>query len=151
MSFDDVVGLEAAKTALQEAVIFPVQYPRLFRGRRRPWAGILLYGVRSLFPPPLPKCISLFKPPGTGKSYLAKAIATECKNTFISVTAADLLSKWLGDAEKNVKALFKLARERKPCIIFIDEIDAVCSERNENKNEAAARVLAEFLVQMDGN
>jgi len=81
---------------------------------------------------------------------LAKAIATECKSTFIAVTSADLLSKWLGEAEKCVKCLFELARERQPCIIFIDEIDAICGQRNDSGSESSTRVLAEFLVQMEG-
>ncbi|CAF1262354.1 unnamed protein product, partial [Didymodactylos carnosus] len=86
VSFNDVVGLDQAKEALKEAVILPIKFPQLFTGNRKPWAGILLYG-----------------PPGTGKSYLAKAIATECKSTFISVSSADLLSKWLGESEKSVR------------------------------------------------
>ncbi|CAF4751380.1 unnamed protein product, partial [Rotaria sp. Silwood2] len=99
--------------------------------QRKPWAGILLYG-----------------PPGTGKSYLAKAIATECKSTFISVTSSDLLSKWLGEAEKNVRSLFELSRERQPCIIFVDEVDALCGQRNDTESESSRRVKTEFLVQM---
>ncbi|CAF4439179.1 unnamed protein product, partial [Adineta steineri] len=100
--------------------------------KRKPWAGILLYG-----------------PPGTGKSYLAKAIATECKSTFISISSSDILNKWVGEAEQSVKSLFELARERKPCIVFIDEIDALCGQRNDSGSEASKRVVTEFLVQMD--
>ncbi|CAF1109139.1 unnamed protein product [Rotaria sordida] len=133
VTFDDVVGLDQAKEALKEAVILPVKFPQLFQGKRKPWAGILLYG-----------------PPGTGKSYLAKAIATECKSTFISVTSSDLLSKWLGESEKGVRGLFELARDRQPCIVFIDEIDALCGQRNDTESESARRVKTEFLVQMQG-
>jgi len=133
VSFADVVGLDQAKEALKEAVILPVKFPQLFQGKRKPWAGILLYG-----------------PPGTGKSYLAKAIATECKSTFISVSSSDLLSKWLGESEKGVKCLFELARERQPCIVFIDEIDALCGQRNDTESESSRRVKTEFLVQMEG-
>lgn len=133
VTFADVVGLEQAKEALKEAVILPVKFPQLFQGKRKPWAGILLYG-----------------PPGTGKSYLAKAIATECKSTFISVSSSDLLSKWLGESEKGVKCLFEVARERQPCIVFIDEIDALCSQRSDNESESSRRVKTEFLVQMQG-
>ncbi|CAF4009911.1 unnamed protein product [Rotaria sordida] len=133
VTFADVIGLEQAKEALKEAVILPVKYPQLFQGKRKPWAGILLYG-----------------PPGTGKSYLAKAIATECKNTFISVSSSDLLSKWLGESEKGVKCLFEVAREKQPCIVFIDEIDALCGQRNDTESESSRRVKTEFLVQMQG-
>ncbi|CAF2062347.1 unnamed protein product [Rotaria magnacalcarata] len=133
VTFDDVVGLEQAKTALREAVILPVKFPKLFKGKRKPWAGILLYG-----------------PPGTGKSYLAKAIATECKSTFMSVSSSDLLSRWLGESEKGVKGVFELARERQPCIVFIDEIDALCGQRNDTESESSRRVKTEFLVQMQG-
>jgi vacuolar protein-sorting-associated protein 4 len=133
VTFADVVGLDQAKEALKEAVILPVKFPHLFKGKRKPWAGILLYG-----------------PPGTGKSYLARAIATECKSTFISVSSADLLSKWLGESEKGVKCLFELARDRQPCIVFIDEIDALCGQRNDTESESSRRVKTEFLVQMQG-
>jgi vacuolar protein-sorting-associated protein 4 len=133
VTFADVIGLDQAKEALKEAVILPVKFPQLFQGKRKPWAGILLYG-----------------PPGTGKSYLAKAIATECKSTFISVSSSDLLSKWLGESEKGVKCLFELARERQPCIVFIDEIDALCGQRNDTESESSRRVKTEFLVQMQG-
>ncbi|CAF0812690.1 unnamed protein product [Adineta steineri] len=133
VSFADVIGLDQAKEALKEAVILPVKFPQLFQGKRKPWAGILLYG-----------------PPGTGKSYLAKAIATECKSTFISVSSSDLLSKWLGESEKGVKTLFELARARQPCIVFIDEIDALCGQRSDTESESSRRVKTEFLVQMQG-
>ncbi|KAJ4943627.1 hypothetical protein JOQ06_006126 [Pogonophryne albipinna] len=132
--WDDVAGLEGAKEALKEAVILPIKFPHLFQGKRTPWRGILLFG-----------------PPGTGKSYLAKAVATEANNsTFFSVSSSDLVSKWLGESEKLVKSLFTLARENRPSIIFIDEIDSLCGSRSENESEAARRIKTEFLVQMQG-
>lgn len=133
VGWDDVAGLDAAKDALKEAVILPVKYPQFFTGKRKPWNGILLYG-----------------PPGTGKSYLAKAIATEADSTFFSVSSSDLVSKWMGESEKLVSSLFALAREKAPSIIFIDEIDALCSARGEGESEAARRIKTEFLVQMQG-
>lgn len=134
IKWEDVAGLEGAKEALKEAVILPVKFPHLFTGKRKPWRGILLFG-----------------PPGTGKSFLAKAVATEANNsTFFSVSSADLVSKWLGESEKLVKTLFSLARENKPSIIFIDEVDALCGSRSENESESARRIKTEFLVQMQG-
>jgi len=134
VKWDDVAGLEKAKESLKEAIILPIKFPQLFTGNRKPWKGILLFG-----------------PPGTGKSYLAKAVATEANNSkFISVSSSNLVSKWLGESEKLVKSLFEMARQNKPSIIFIDEIDSLCSSRSDNESESARRIKTEFLVQMQG-
>ncbi|CAG60466.1 uncharacterized protein GVI51_I06193 [Nakaseomyces glabratus] len=133
VKWEDVAGLEGAKEALKEAVILPVKFPHLFKGNRKPTSGILLYG-----------------PPGTGKSYLAKAVATEANSTFFSVSSSDLVSKWMGESEKLVKQLFTMARENKPSIIFIDEVDALTGQRGEGESEASRRIKTELLVQMNG-
>ncbi|VDN53364.1 unnamed protein product, partial [Dracunculus medinensis] len=134
VKWEDIAGLEGAKEALKEAVILPIKFPQLFTGNRKPWRGILLFG-----------------PPGTGKSYIAKAVATEANNsTFFSVSSSDLMSKWLGESERLVKQLFEMAREHRPSIIFIDEIDSLCSSRSDTESESARRIKTEFLVQMQG-
>jgi len=127
--WDDVAGLHAAKEALKEAVILPTKFPQLFEGERKPWTGIMLYG-----------------PPGTGKSFLAKACATEANGVFFSVKASDLLSKFLGETEKQISNLFEAAREKQPSIIFIDEIDSICGARKEGDHETMRRVKTEILV-----
>lgn len=133
VKWDDVAGLEGAKEALKEAVILPIKFPQFFTGKRKPWKGILLYG-----------------PPGTGKSFLAKAVATEADSTFFSMSSSDLVSKWQGESERLVKQMFEMAREAKPSIIFIDEIDSLCTARSEGESESSRRIKTEFLVQMDG-
>lgn len=138
VTWDMIAGLEGAKEALHESVILPLRFPQLFRGKRRPWQGILLYG-----------------PPGTGKSYLAKAVATASSGTFFSVSSADLLSRWMGESEKMVRQLFGLARQKaqetkRSSVIFVDEIDSLTSSRSEGENEASRRVKTEFLIQMQG-
>lgn len=131
--WEDIAGLHEAKKSLNEALVMPIKYPAFFTGNVQPWKGILLYG-----------------PPGTGKTFLAKACATECESTFFSVSSSDLMSKYVGESEKLIKQLFKLAQEKAPSIIFIDEIDSMCGNRSEGENESSRRVKTEFLVQMQG-
>eukprot|EP01117_Protostelium_nocturnum_P016569 TRINITY_DN6585_c0_g1_i1.p1 TRINITY_DN6585_c0_g1~~TRINITY_DN6585_c0_g1_i1.p1 ORF type:complete len:461 (-),score=159.11 TRINITY_DN6585_c0_g1_i1:63-1361(-) len=134
VKWDDIAGLFGAKEALKEAAIMPIKFPHIFdEDVCRPWRGILLYG-----------------PPGTGKSYLAKAVATEAKSTFFSVSTHNLISKWQGETEKLVRALFESAREKRPSIIFIDEIDSIGGARSDGDNESSRRMKAQILCEMEG-
>ncbi|KAJ5391309.1 hypothetical protein N7509_006799 [Penicillium cosmopolitanum] len=129
--WEDIAGLEPAKKALKEAVVYPFLRPDLFSGLREPARGMLLFG-----------------PPGTGKTMLARAVATESKSTFFSVSASSLTSKWHGESEKLVRALFGLAKALAPSIIFVDEIDSLLSARSSgSEHEASRRSKTEFLVQ----
>ncbi|KAI1452966.1 AAA-domain-containing protein [Annulohypoxylon moriforme] len=129
--WSDVAGLEIAKNALREAVVYPFLRPDLFMGLREPARGMLLFG-----------------PPGTGKTMLARAVATESKSTFFSISASSLTSKYLGESEKLVRALFALAKVMAPSIIFVDEIDSLLSQRSgSGEHEATRRIKTEFLIQ----
>jgi len=131
ITFNDVAGLETPKKTLEEAILLPTKFPQLFRGKRKTWKGILLYG-----------------PPGTGKSYIAKALAGSSNATFFSLSAADIVSKYVGESEKLVRELFQMAKEKTPAVIFIDEIDAICGQRNDHENDAIRRLKTELLIRM---
>ncbi|XP_013197630.1 fidgetin-like protein 1 [Amyelois transitella] len=133
IGWDDIAGLQMAKSVIQEAVVWPLLRPDIFTGLRRPPKGILLFG-----------------PPGTGKTLIGKCVAAQCKATFFSISASSLTSKWIGDGEKMVRALFAVARCHQPAVIFIDEIDSLLSQRSDTEHEATRRIKTEFLVQFDG-
>ena len=133
VKFSDIIGMQEMKQTLYEIIVVPTIRPDLFTGIRKPQRGILLFG-----------------PPGTGKTMIAKAIATECNSTFFNISASSLTSKWVGESEKTVKSLFKIAYKKVPSIIFIDEIDSILSKRSGSENEATKRLKTEFLIQFDG-
>ncbi|XP_035435963.1 fidgetin-like protein 1 [Spodoptera frugiperda] len=133
IGWDDIAGLHLAKSVIQEAVVWPLLRPDIFTGLRRPPKGILLFG-----------------PPGTGKTLIGKCVAAQCNATFFSISASSLTSKWIGDGEKMVRALFAVARCHQPAVIFIDEIDSLLTQRSDTEHEATRRIKTEFLVQFDG-
>ena len=133
VKFNDIIGMKEMKQTLYEIIVVPTIRPDLFTGIRKPQRGILLFG-----------------PPGTGKTMIAKAIASECNSTFFNISASSLTSKWVGESEKTVRSLFKVAYKKVPSIIFIDEIDSILSKRSGSENEATKRLKTEFLIQFDG-
>ncbi|WP_298519597.1 CDC48 family AAA ATPase [uncultured Methanobrevibacter sp.] len=136
IKWDDVGGLEDVKQELKEAVEWPLKHPETFqRLGIRPPKGTLLYGI-----------------PGTGKTLLAKAVASESEANFISVKGPELLSKWVGESEKGVREVFRKAKQAAPTVIFFDEIDAIASTRSGNDGDSGVtkRVVNQLLTEMDG-
>ncbi len=135
VSWEEVGGLETVKRELQEAVEWPMKYPMLYSklGHRMP-RGILLHG-----------------PSGTGKTLLAKAVATESEANFISVRGPELLSKWVGESERGIREIFRRARQASPCVIFFDEIDSIAPVRGVGGETAVTeRVVSQLLTELDG-
>lgn len=135
VKWEDIAGLEKVKQSIQEAVELPLMYPWMFaqEGLLKMEKGILLFG-----------------PPGTGKTLIAKCVSSQSQATFFSISASTLTSKWIGEGEKLVKALFAYARYKQPSVIFIDEIDSILTKRGDNDHESSTRLKTEFMVQIDG-
>ena len=135
VKWTDVGGLEEVKRELQEAVEWPMKYPALYDklGHTMP-RGILLHG-----------------PSGTGKTLLAKAVATESEANFVSVRGPELLSKWVGESERGIREIFKRARQSAPCVVFFDEIDSIAPIRGAGGETAVSeRVVSQLLTELDG-
>ncbi|KAJ2857156.1 Ribosome biogenesis ATPase rix7 [Coemansia erecta] len=134
VTWSDIGALSKIREELRMAVVEPIRHPEVFAqvGITAP-AGVLLWG-----------------PPGNGKTLLAKAIASESHTNFISVKGGELMSKYVGDSERAVRQVFARARASSPCVIFFDELDALCSRRSGEQNEASARVVNTLLTEIDG-
>ena len=132
-TFAEIAGLEDAKQCVREIICWPITAPLLFHGLRKLPRGCLLFG-----------------PPGTGKTLIGKAIACEAQATFFCISASSLMSKWIGEGEKTVRALFDVALYRQPSVIFLDEVDSLLCMRSSEENEGTRRMKTEFLVQLDG-
>ncbi len=133
--WNDVGGLDQIKSALQEAIAWPMSQPLLFeRMGLQPQRGILLYG-----------------PPGNGKTLVVKALASQSNLNFISVKGPELLSKYVGESERGVRELFARARQAAPCIVFLDEVDALVPKRGgEGHSPVTDRVVSQLLTELDG-
>lgn len=134
VTLEDVAGLDEAKEQVRLRMIYPFVHPtHAERLGMKKGGGILLFG-----------------PPGTGKTLLAKAIAGEVEAAFYCIGAADIMGKWVGEAEKNVSRLFSEARGHSRCVVFIDEIEALLPKRSQNNSTVMKRVVPQFLAEMNG-
>lgn len=133
VTFGEIAGLAFAKQTVMEAVVWPMRQPELFSGLRSPPRGLLLFG-----------------PPGTGKTLIGRAIAATLQCKFFAISASSLMSKWMGEGERLVRALFAVAAVLSPAVVFVDEIDSLLSRRQDGENDGSRRVKNEFLVQMEG-
>lgn len=134
INFSDVGGMENVKKEIELKIIKPLLHPELYKAYgKKAGGGILLYG-----------------PPGCGKTFLAKATAGQVNAKFISVGLNDILDMWIGNSEKNLHEIFELARFNTPCILFIDEIDALGASRSDMKQSAGRHLINQFLQELDG-
>lgn len=132
--FSDVGGMEACKEEIRMKILYPLQNPALFRAYGKAiGGGVLLYG-----------------PPGCGKTLLSRATAGEIKANFLSIGIHQILDLWLGNSEKNLHQIFEVARDRAPCVLFFDEVDALAADRNDLRKSAGRTLINQFLAEMDG-
>lgn len=134
INFSDVGGMEAVKKEIELKIIKPLLHPELYKAYgKKVGGGILLYG-----------------PPGCGKTFIAKATAGQVNAKFISVGLNDILDMWIGNSEKNLHEIFELARSHTPCVLFIDEIDALGASRSDMKQSSGRHLINQFLQELDG-
>ncbi len=134
IKWGEIGGLENVKRELQEAVEWPMKYPTLYsKLGHRMTRGILLHGLS-----------------GTGKTLLAKAVATESEANFISIKGPELLSKWVGESERGIREIFRRARQASPCIIFFDEVDSIAPVRGMGESAVTEKVVSQLLTELDG-
>ncbi len=134
INFDDVGGMETVKKEIELKIIKPLTYPELYKAYgKKTGGGILLYG-----------------PPGCGKTFIAKATAGQVNAKFLNVDLNDILDMWIGNSEKNLHEIFELARHNTPCVLFIDEIDALGASRSDMKQSSGRHLINQFLQELDG-
>ena len=134
VTFADVGGMDAVKKEIEMKIIKPLMHPDLYKAYgKKVGGGILLYG-----------------PPGCGKTFIAKATAGQVKARFINVSLNDILDMWIGNSEKNLHDIFELARRNTPCVLFIDEIDALGASRSDMKQSSGRHLINQFLQELDG-
>lgn len=139
VGWNDVIGMESVKTFFRLSVEAPLKMPHLYTGNREVPTSLLMYG-----------------PPGVGKTLVVKALAKQCDRSFLPISCPDVVSKYFGDSPKYIRAMFEAARECSPCVLFIDEIDALCVSRESSSSQGGggggetSKMIAEFLQQMDG-
>jgi SpoVK/Ycf46/Vps4 family AAA+-type ATPase len=135
LTFADVGGMDSVKEEIRMKIIHPLKNPQLFQAYgKKAGGGVLLYG-----------------PPGCGKTLLSRATAGEIKASFLSIGIHQILDLYLGNSEKNLHALFELARSHAPAVLFFDEVDALAADRNDLKRSAGRTLINQFLAEMDGN
>lgn len=133
-TFEEVGGMDAVKDEVRKKILHPLQHPEIYQAYgKKIGGGILLYG-----------------PPGCGKTHLARATAGEVGSNFIAVGISDILDMYIGQSERNLHAIFQKARNRKPCVLFFDEADALGASRSDMRHSAGRNVINQFLAEMDG-